>query len=130
MNAPIKILNAFSLNMVSGGSNIQTRTITAKKAVALFEKNGVHSCVGHADTAAVISSLLEVPIQFNRVSVELAQQELVVVAQYKGPRLPEGSTTLPEGAEIVFLAVYVGDQPNYNAHYGDDIDDVIARRLR
>jgi hypothetical protein len=32
--------------------------------------------------------------------------EGVLVAQYRGPRLPEGATELPEGATIEWYVVY------------------------
>lgn len=65
------------------------------------------SIVGHQDTAAVMSAELGLAIQPNRVSVQLAPGDQVVVGQYSGPRLPEGATTLPDGATIRWLSVEV-----------------------
>lgn len=63
------------------------------------------SAVGHADTAAVLSNLLghEIPVQ--RVNVTLDEDIQLIVAQYRGPRLPEGATELPPGATIEFWQV-------------------------
>ncbi|MCK7505116.1 MAG: DUF1874 domain-containing protein [Desulfobacterales bacterium] len=58
----------------------------------------VISAVGHADTAAVFSSLLGRPVPVERRSIKLDEGETALVGQYIGPRLPEGATTLPEGA--------------------------------
>lgn len=43
----------------------------------------------------------------NRASVKLEPGEKMIVAQYSGPRLPEGTTALPEGAKIEFILVEV-----------------------
>ena len=50
------ILNAFSLNMIVGNADISVREIT--KDVAASLATGGVSAVGHADTAAVFSSVL------------------------------------------------------------------------
>lgn len=65
------------------------------------------SIVGHADTAAVMSSKLGLEIKPNRASVQLRPGDQVVVGQYSGPRLPEGATLLPEGATIRWLSVEI-----------------------
>lgn len=122
---PIKLLNAFSLNMVRTGTNIQTCQLTIDKCRALFEKQGMYSCVGHEDTANVISNLLGIPVMFHRVSVELMPKEFAIVAQYKGPRLPEGSTELPKDASIEFVAIYLDNQPDAYFGSGSHILDII-----
>lgn len=61
----------------------------------------VLSAVGHADTAALFSALLGRPVPANRVTVKLAHQDVVLVGQLQGPRLPEGATTLPKGAWLI-----------------------------
>jgi hypothetical protein len=58
------------------------------------------SAVGHADTAFLFGNLLGLPILPNRVSIRLKQGECALIGQYIGPRLPEGATSLPEGARI------------------------------
>jgi hypothetical protein len=63
------------------------------------------SAVGHADTAAVFSSILDRAIEPNRISVKLTRDDMAIVGQYVGPRLPEGATTLPEGAAIEWWLV-------------------------
>ena len=60
----------------------------------------VISAVGHADTAAIFSSILFYPVKVNRVSVKLDIDSKALIGQYIGPRLPEGATELPEGARI------------------------------
>lgn len=67
------------------------------------------SCVGHEDVAAVISEQLGIEVPVNRVSIKLKSGDIILVAQYVGPRLPEGTTQLPEGAELVWYLVIVHD---------------------
>ena len=99
------ILNAFSLNMLVGNADISVREISQDVAASLAA-NGT-SAVGHADTAAVFSNVLGVEIPCNRATVALKEGEAALVGQYSGPRLPEGATTLPEGATIRWLVVGV-----------------------
>ena len=99
------ILNAFSLNMIDGNADIVVREVSLKTAASL----AVHctSAVGHADTAAVFASVLGVPVACNRATVTLKDGDLALVGQYSGPRLPEGCSTLPEGATIRWVIVRV-----------------------
>lgn len=99
------ILNAFSLNMIVGNADISVREISVTVAASLAAD--CVSAVGHADTAAVFSSVLEVEIPCNRATVALKEGDVALVGQYSGPRLPEGATTLPEGAAIKWLVVVV-----------------------
>lgn len=67
----------------------------------------LESVIGHADTARIVSDILGVELPANRATVKLQPGEKMIVAQYSGPRLPEGATTLPEGAKIEFVLVEV-----------------------
>lgn len=67
------------------------------------------SAVGHADTAALFSALLGRPVEQVRRSVQLGDEDVLLVGQYVGPRLPEGSTTLPAGAAVRWLVVEIID---------------------
>lgn len=107
------ILNAFSLSMLTERAGtiayVQMPVEAIKGVIASFCKNGgeVVSAVGHADTAAVFSSILGRPTQVNRISVALGEEDTAIVGQYSGPRLPEGTTTLPEGATITWFLLYL-----------------------
>ena len=89
------ISNAFSLNMVP------VHLLSRLRFEEGYEPNpaALVSVVGHADTAA----LLGVPC--NRQTLTLDEGDILVVAQYKGPRLPEGTTVLPEGARFDWVLV-------------------------
>ena len=99
------ILNAFSLNMIVGNADIVVREVSQKVAASLAP--ACISAVGHADTAAVFSSVLGVDIPCNRATVALKPGDAALVGQYSGPRLAEGATSLPEGATIKWLVVGV-----------------------
>jgi hypothetical protein len=137
----MKLLNALSLNMYDADSLFPvTEKISCEKAKELLfpchcdsgeyslsplsrarrlenpeitQLNNCESCIGHADTAKVLSSILEMDIPTNRVTVQLKQNEKCIVAQYIGPRLPEGATMLPEGAEIRFYLVKMESKEKY-----------------
>lgn len=86
------------------------RPITANKARAIAQEavgasGTVTSAIGHADTAAILSNLLGVDLEVNRVSVKLDVGCHALIGQYVGPRLPEGDTDLPEGARIEWWLV-------------------------
>jgi len=63
------------------------------------------SAVGHSDTARVFADYLGLPILTNRVSVKLTEGTRALIGQYVGPRLPEGATSLPEGASIEWWVI-------------------------
>lgn len=82
------------------------------------------SAVGHELTAAVFSAVLGVPVACRRETVCLPYGARVVVGQYRGPRLPEGATSLPEGATIEWLHVEVGPRPATWCAYCNGTDAV------
>lgn len=88
------ILNAFSLQMVQAPCTILVEEVDSLPA-------GLESAIGHADTAAVLG------YPMNRVNVSLKSGDEAYVAQLQGGRLPEGSTTLPEGFSFKYLRVRV-----------------------
>ena len=99
------LLNAFSLNMLAGNADIIVREVSRKVAASLAADCNCVSAVGHADTAAVFASVLGVPVACNRATVTLKYGDVALVGQYSGPRLPEGCSTLPEGAAIKWMIV-------------------------
>ena len=96
--------NAFSLQML----NLETNTTVSVKPVLPGDiPEDTESCIGHADTAAVVSNILGREVPMNRANVHLDQGDVLYVAQITGGRLPEGATTLPEGFSLKFLKVEV-----------------------
>lgn len=101
------LLNAFSANMLAEFPvSVSFAELSPEAATSLLV-NEMWSCVGHADTAAVFSSVLGIPVTVNRETLTLKPGNSAVLGQYSGPRMPEGTTTLPEGATIRWLLVRV-----------------------
>jgi hypothetical protein len=97
------LTNAFSLNMVAIFPAAPRFTeITVDEARKLLA-SGFESGVGHADTATIFAEQLGVDVPFARITVALKPGDLVLIGQYRGPRLPEGCHTLPEGATIQWI---------------------------
>lgn len=94
--------NAFSLQMVADNAII-TKVEVAPEEIP----EGAVSIIGHADTAAVVGSILGRDILCNRASVMLDDEDTLYVAQVVGGRLPEGVTTIPDGMEIKFYRITV-----------------------
>ncbi|MCC6416784.1 MAG: DUF1874 domain-containing protein [Gemmataceae bacterium] len=103
----MRLLNAFSPNMLSSfPASVSFRQLGLVEARRIGAA-GVQSCVGHAETAAVFAAELGVAVPYERVTVTLLPGEVCLLGQYRGPRLPEGATSLPDGASIQWLLVEV-----------------------
>jgi hypothetical protein len=96
------LTNAFSIQMLPGPTTVRFEEIDTTEV-----PTDVTSAVGHADTAAVLQTLLGFEVPMNRVSVSLDEFTELYVAQLVGGRLPEGSTTLPEGFRFKFFRVKI-----------------------
>ena len=90
----VYLLNAFSLQMLEGNATVKFTEVPELP-------KGLTSAVGHADTARVLG------VEMNRINVTLRKGDVAYVAQLQGGRLPEGSTTLPEGFSFKFIKVEV-----------------------
>ena len=110
------ISNAFSISMLSGlvpplkdgtwsASNGVGLPISLKEISPSDVPSDCISVVGHADTAAILTGMLGFEVPFNRVSFTAQHGDKIYVAQYSGPRLPEGATKLPDGAMIRFYLI-------------------------
>lgn len=103
------ISNAFSLNMVADmigdGIEINIKPLTIGEVKKILSANKFRSIVGHEDTANILTNLLDIRIDFNRATVKMEKGDILIVAQYIGPRLEQGATKLPEGAEIQFYMI-------------------------
>lgn len=111
--AKLILANAFSLNMLSTlmPEAGYEHTITVKTVTSTYVgkkiANGFDSSVGHADIAAVLTGILGIEIPVNRRNDSLLPGDKLLVAQYIGPRLPEGATKLPDDAKIVFFEIEI-----------------------
>ena len=107
----VVIANAFSLNMLDMGvcaTDLHVCRIPPEYIRQEIEsEGGFESIVGHADTAAIFSSLLGLDVPCNRATFTLEEDVILFVGQYKGPCLPEGATELPEGARVEWVMVTI-----------------------
>lgn len=94
--------NAFSLQMVADNAIIAKVEVSPEEIPA-----EAVSIIGHADTAAVVGSILGRNVPCNRASVMLDDEDTLYVAQVVGGRLPEGATTIPDGMELKFYRITV-----------------------
>lgn len=90
LNMTTFLLNAFSLQMVDVPCSV-----TFEEVSELPE--GLTSAIGHQDTANVLG------VPMNRINVHLKKGDTAYIAQLQGGRLPEGSTTLPEGFSFKYI---------------------------
>lgn len=96
------LANAFSINMipVDNFTILQVKRVESKDV-----PSDVVSAIGHPDTARVVEGILGYKVPCNRMNLKLEEGDTLYVAQYTGPRLPEGATQLPEGANLEFFRV-------------------------
>ena len=104
----IYLSNAFSLSMIAhlGHCDLDVTTNICNYQ-QMVEDLKPTSIVGHQDTANLFSNILCMDVPMNRVSVTLEKGDILIVGQYTGPRLPEGTSILPEGASINWMCVQV-----------------------
>ena len=96
------LVNAFSIQMLQKGGVVRFEEIDATDI-----PSDVTSAVGHADTANVLTNMLGFEVPMNRAFVTLDEDTELYVAQLVGGRLPEGSTSLPEGFSFKFYKVTI-----------------------
>ena len=110
------VTNALPGSVLAGADVLKFIKLTAAQAAEIIDGPLQWvSAVGHADTAALFSAQLGREIGFNRISIpadffgdvngRVPFNHQILAGVYSGPRLPEGSTTLPEGASIQWVLV-------------------------
>ena len=107
--AKVYVSNAFSLNMLntSDDVSIKVKPMSPAEAAVFLHSNTWESAWGHPSSAPLYSMYIDAEIPINRVSLTLEKGDVLVVGQYKGPRLEEGATVLPEGAHFETLKVEI-----------------------
>ena len=88
------LLNAFSLQMITGNCVILVKEVTS------FH-NDCLSFIGHEDLARILN------VPFNRGNVELRNNDIAYVVQLQGGTLPEGATSLPERCSFKIYKIFV-----------------------
>lgn len=102
------LLNAFSLNMLATFPATPCfEELTLDEVRASLVASEWTSAVGHADTAAVFADALGMQVPGARITASLQKGDMAIIGQYRGPRLPEGASKLPEGATIQWIKMVV-----------------------
>lgn len=102
------LANAFSLNMLPSNNEgkLSIREIEMIDARCIIDGRFT-SFIGHQSTASLLSYMFNEDIEVNRSSFEFTLAfDRLLVAQYSGPRLEEGATTLPENANFRFFDIH------------------------
>jgi hypothetical protein len=106
------IVNTITINMLSEqfrnrpeGGSIRYRSLSLSEARAIAQ-GGLTPAFGHEQSAPLVQAQLQAPEPiFARPTLRFDGPTQVLLAQYVGPRLPEGATELPEGAVIEYFLV-------------------------
>lgn len=107
------LTNAFSINMLRADCSVSFTELGPVAAASYLVVSGIENAIGHPDTDAVVRGLIadnssldldQIP-HGQRTSVSVGKGDSMIVAQYHGPRLPEGATSLPDGATIKWWLV-------------------------
>jgi len=106
----IYLLNSFSANMLADlPVSVVFTELSAAEATAELQRQGFVSAVGHDDTAIIMTRILGVYVPCSRSTVLLRRGDKALIGQYSGPRLSEGTTTLPSEAAIKWILVDIVD---------------------
>jgi len=106
----IYLANALSLNMfnhLTKPFKLNIKPMSQTETSNILKSTKFTSAIGHADMANVLTNLLGVSIEPNRITLNINSGDTLIVAQYIGPRLPEGTTELPANAEIKFYYITI-----------------------
>jgi hypothetical protein len=108
------ITNSFSINMLDVlSADVRFETISAAEVSAALQELetvwGViaENAIGHPDIDRIARDQIRWMIPGQRVTLSVGRGDILYVCQYRGPRLPEGATELPEGADIEWWRVTV-----------------------
>jgi hypothetical protein len=102
----VYLTNAFSLSMLSKDYAKLTVREMALQEVKQFLKNyGFISSIGHASTAELLTSLLEMRVEMNRIQIKLEPSDVAVVFQLQS-RLNEGQVLSREELEKLQYKFY------------------------
>ena len=91
----VYLTNAFSLTMIqSFPVTIEINEISETEVKNILDK--FVSAIGHESTAQLLSSKLNKEITFNRISITLTAEDILIVAQLMGPRKEYKDMTVEE----------------------------------
>lgn len=103
----VHVLNAFSISMLpSQGGTVKFTPLSSEEVMRAITGKIIVSHIGHSSTAAVIGKDLNINNHLYTCRDNFCLDDsIAIVAQYVGPRLPEGTTELPLGATLKYFKV-------------------------
>jgi len=119
----VYLTNAFSINMLAFDEPTRTATVKIKeidirtaytKLICALAADKLVNAIGHRSTDTVaLAEVEKVRIlsggaafpKGQRLTVRMGPEDTLIVVQYVGPRLEEGATELPAGAELRWYQV-------------------------
>ena len=91
----IYVGNTFTVNFLAQLScTVEFKEISWKEFDEIISGEFINY-FGHDDVAHMVG------LEPNRITIAAKPGDIVVFSQYRGPRLPEGTIELPEGATII-----------------------------
>ena len=102
MSYRIYLSNAISMNMFDIEKYALLRiekydVEKVKRTIEYAKENGMFiSAVGHESTAKVLTAIIGVEIPANRIAIKYEPGDLIIVAQLKSGRIPEGAVLTEE----------------------------------
>ncbi|MCX7939931.1 MAG: hypothetical protein N2545_10925 [Thermoflexales bacterium] len=109
------ICNSLSINMFASAIGDKPMHVTIERVSTEAAEEFALSAkpaIGHADTARLVARQIApqredefVAAAAQRPTLNLTYGDELLVAQYVGPRLPEGATELPPDARIEYFLV-------------------------
>ncbi|MBX0310436.1 MAG: DUF1874 domain-containing protein [Sulfurihydrogenibium sp.] len=102
----VYLTNAFSLSMLTRDyAKLTVREMTLQEAKSFLKTYGFVSAIGHFSTAELLTSLLEMNVEMNRIQVKLEPSDVVIVFQLQ-TRLSEGQVLSREELEKLQYKFY------------------------
>lgn len=100
--------NAFSPNMMRSDKAHSVDFVPVSlDDIRAGVQSGFTSCIGHAQTAEILSSALGQDVPMNRISVSLNEADTLFVVLPVGGRLPEGATSVASDTLFHFWKICI-----------------------
>lgn len=101
------LANAFSVTMLD---KVPAKIRVSKVSLFLvraFLETGFVSVVSHKGTAQVLSEILGFKVPFNRITLKLREEDVLILFQLVGARLPEGRVLTDDELKALQYDFYV-----------------------
>ena len=94
------IINGFSAQMLRN-QNALVRFTEINESTFKKLSYDAQSIIGHKDLANLLK------VEYNRESIKLNPEDVCLLVQIQGGRLPEGTTTMPDNVELKYHCIKI-----------------------